>query len=136
MLLQARPISALPEQAIEPVPVPVEVPPGYWEREAVLALRPRTPMSLSVTEDSLEAVFRRVFSELGLLTESVEFRQIGGWEYSQLVPLGGKDGPAPPAFLMPLLIRVMPALRRRIADAVAAIRTDKPGRFIEQWYGE
>ncbi len=136
VLLQARPITALPEQSIEPVPVPVEVPPGYWEREAILAPKPRTPMSLSVTEDSLEGVFRRVFSELGLLAESVEFRQIGGWEYSRLVPLGGKDGPPPPAFLMPLLIRVMPALRRRIADAVAAIRTDKPGRFIEQWYGE
>ena len=38
-----------------------------------------------------------------------------------------------PAFLMPLLIReVVPTLRRRIADAVAAIRTDKPGRFLEQ----
>ena len=62
-------------------------------------------------------------------------RQIGGWEYSRLVPLGGKDRPAPPAFLMPLLIRLMPAMRRRIAD-VAAIRTDKPGRLIEQWYQE
>ena len=52
------------------------------------------------------------------------------------MPLGGKDGPEPPAFLMPLLIRVVPGLRRRIADAVAAVRTDKPGRFIEQWYRE
>ena len=37
---------------------------------------------------------------------------------------------------MPLLIRVVPAMRRRIANSVAAIRTDKPGSLIEQWYEE
>jgi pyruvate,water dikinase len=31
-LLQARPITALPETELEPVPV--EPPPGYWQREA------------------------------------------------------------------------------------------------------
>ena len=50
------------------------------------------------------------------------------------MPLGGKDRPAPPARLMPLLIRLVPRLRRRIADAVAAVRSDKAGHFVEQWY--
>jgi rifampicin phosphotransferase len=137
VLLQARPITALAEQSIEPVPVPVEVPPGYWEREASHAPKPWTPMSLSVAfADPRNRASRRWFSELGLLAETFELRQIGGWEYGRLVPLGGKDRPAPPAFLMPLLIRLVPAMRRRIADAVAAVRTDKPGRFIKQWHGE
>jgi rifampicin phosphotransferase len=134
VLLQARPITALPEQPIEPVPVPVEVPPGFWEREASHAPKPWTPMSLSVAfADPRNRASRRWFSELGLLAETFELRQIGGWEYGRLVPLGGKDRPAPPAFLMPLLIRLVPAMRRRIADAVAAVRTDKPGHFIKQW---
>jgi pyruvate,water dikinase len=75
-----------------------------------------------------------MFDEFGILAETVELAQIGGWEYLRLVPLGGKDRPAPPAWMMPLLIRLVPRLRRRIAGAVAAARSDKAGRFVEQWY--
>jgi pyruvate,water dikinase len=135
VLLQARPITALPDQVPEPLPVPVEVPSGFWEREASHAPTPWTPMSLSVAlGQARNRAMRRVFDEFGLLAETLEFAQIGGWEYTRLVPLGGKDRPAPPARLMPLLIRLVPRLRRRIADAVAAVRSDKAGRFVEQWY--
>jgi pyruvate,water dikinase len=134
-LLQARPVTALPDQAPEPVPVPVEVPPGFWEREASHSPKPWTPMSLSVVLDEpRNRALRRTFAEFGLLAETLELRQIGGWEYTRLVPLGGKDRPAPPARLMPLLIRLVPRLRRRIADAVAAVRSDKAGGFVERWY--
>jgi pyruvate,water dikinase len=134
VLLQARPITALPDQAPEPVPVPVEVPPGFWEREASHAPKPWTPMTLSVLGPARNRAMRRAFAEFGLLAETLEFAQIGGWEYTRLVPLGGRDRPAPPARLMPLLIRLVPRLRRRIADAVAATRSDKAGRFVEQWH--
>jgi pyruvate,water dikinase len=134
VLLQARPITALPDQLPEPVPVPVEAPPGFWEREASHAPKPWTPMSLSALGQARNRAVRRAFAEFGLLAETLEWAQIGGWEYTRLVPLGGKDRPAPPARLMPLLIRLVPRLRRRIADAVAAVRRDKAGRFVEQWY--
>jgi pyruvate,water dikinase len=135
VLLQARPITALPDQAPEPVPVRVEVPPGFWEREVSHAPKPLTPMSLSVALDQpRNRALRRTFAEFGLLAETLECRQIGGWEYTRLVPLGGKDRPPPPARLMPLLIRLVPRLRRRIADAVAAVRSDKAGDFVERWY--
>src|SRR6266545_4593158 len=134
VLLQARPITALPVQAAEPVPVPLEVPPGFWEREASHAPKPWTPMTLSALGHARNRAMRRAFAEFGPLAETLEFAQIGGWEYTRLVPLGGKDRPAPPARLMPLLIRLVPRLRRRIADAVAAVRSDKAGRFVEQWY--
>jgi len=136
VLLQARPITSLPEQPVEPVPVPVEVPPGFWEREASHAPKPWTPMSLSVAMEPRNHAIRRMFGELGLLADTLEFAQIGGWDYARLVPLGGKDRPAPPAFLMPLLIRLVPVMRRRVADAVTTIRTNKPGRLVEQWYDE
>ncbi len=134
VLLQARPITALPVQAAEPVPVPLEVPPGFWEREASHAPKPWTPMTLSALGHARNRAMRRAFAEFGPLAETLEFAQIGGWEYTRLVPLGGKDRPAPPARLMPLLIRLVPRLRRRIADAVAAVRSDTAGRFVEQWY--
>jgi rifampicin phosphotransferase len=137
VLLQARPITALPEQPVEPVPVSVDIPQGYWQREASHAPKPWTPMSLSVAfGDPRNQALRRLFFEFGLLAEALEFRQIGGWEYSRLVPLGGKDRPAPPAFLMPLLIRLVPEMRRRIAKSVATIRTDRPSRLVKQWYEE
>jgi rifampicin phosphotransferase len=137
ILLQARPITTLPEEPVEPVAVPAEPPPGYWEREASHAPKPWTPMSLSVgMGQPRNNAIRRLFGEFGLLAETLEFAEIGGWEYSRLVPLGGKDRPAPPAFLMPVLIRVVPAMRRRIADAVETIRSDKPGRLVDQWYAE
>jgi phosphohistidine swiveling domain-containing protein len=134
VLLQARPITALPDQVPEPVPVPVEVPPGFWEREASHAPKPWTPMTLSALGQERNRAMRRAFAEFGVLAETLEWAQIGGWEYTRLVPLGGKDRPAPPARLMPLLIRLVPRLRRRIRDAVAAVRSDKAGRFVEQWY--
>jgi len=135
VLLQARPVTALPGQAPEPVEVPVEVPPGFWQREASHAPRPWTPMSVSVAwGQPRNEAGRRTFEEFGILAETVEIAQIGGWDYLRVVPLGGRDRPAPPAWLMPLLIRLVPRLGRRIAAAVAAVRSDKAGRFVEQWY--
>src|SRR5215204_3720632 len=60
VLLQARPITTLPDQPVEPVPVPVEVPPGYWEREASHAPKPWTPMSLSVALEPRNHAIRRM----------------------------------------------------------------------------
>ncbi|HEY5881773.1 MAG TPA: PEP/pyruvate-binding domain-containing protein [Nakamurella sp.] len=135
VVLQARPVTALPEPAPLPVPVPAHAPPGFWEREASHAPRPWTPMCLSVFAGEVRnRAMRRMFAEFGLLADTLEFTQIGGWEYTRLVPLGGKDRPAPPAALMPLLIRLVPRLRRRIADAVAAVRSDKAGQLVERWY--
>jgi pyruvate,water dikinase len=137
VVLQARPVTALPEPPPVPVPVPVRVPPGFWEREASHAPVPWTPMCVSVfAGGSRNRAMRRMFAEFGLLADGLEFAQIGGWEYTRLVPLGGKDRPAPPAALVPLLIRLVPRLRGRIADAVTAIRSDKAGGFVEQWYGQ
>ena len=111
-LLQARPITGLPEQA----PVPVEPPPGFWRREVSHYPRPLSPM-FRVCQAAFNAAMRQMMSEFSLLAEGVEFREIGGWVYQRMVPLGGKDMPAPPAWLMPLLIRVVPPIRARIRGA-------------------
>ncbi|MFH5823708.1 PEP/pyruvate-binding domain-containing protein [Georgenia sp. AZ-5] len=44
-LLQARPITTLAGRPVTPVPIPVEVPPGYWERDAEHAPVPDTPFN-------------------------------------------------------------------------------------------
>ncbi|WP_460359658.1 PEP/pyruvate-binding domain-containing protein, partial [Actinoallomurus bryophytorum] len=131
-LLQARPITALPEPLPEPVPVPVEPPPGYWTREATHAPQPWSPFMRALFEVRTRAL-RDAFAEHGFLLEGLDVRDIGGWEYLRLVPLGGKDRGAPPSRLWPLLIRCVPALRRRIRTCVRAIRADTAGRLVERW---
>ena len=113
-LLQARPITALPEPATEMLPVPVEPPPGFWQRDATHYPQPLSPMtsSLLIRGFAGEPIgIKHMCDEFGLLLENVEFREIGGWVYNRAVPLGGKDRRAPPAWLMPLLIRVVPQMR-------------------------
>jgi pyruvate,water dikinase len=132
VLLQARPVTALP---VEPVPVPVEVPDGYWTREASHAPGPWHPFSRAYV-DLRNDPLRRMATEHGLLFDGVELRQIGGWEYMRVVPLGGKQPPPLPDWLVPVAFRLVPALRRRIRESVAAMRSDVPGRLVRRWSRE
>jgi rifampicin phosphotransferase len=132
LLLQARPITGVASRWVQPVPVPVEPPPGYWTREASHAPLPSTPFNRAARRSRAPGL-RRMCEQLGLLFETIDFREIGGWEYTRIVPLGGKDRPAPPA---PLLFRLVPPLRRRIKACVAAMRADVAGRLVRRWYQE
>lgn len=133
-ILQARPITALPALG-DHTPVSVEVPDGFWQRETTHFPRPASPM-LRGFMDLHNAAFREMCAAYGLLLEGVEMREIGGWMYARAVPLGGKERPAPPAAVLWLLARAVPQLRRRIAACREAIRCDKHGRDVEQWYAE
>ncbi len=135
VLLQARPITALPERQVDPVPLPVEPPSGYWTREASHAPVPWTPFNRAVLRPRASGI-RSMCEQLGLLFETIDFRDIGGWEYIRIVPIGGKDRPAPPAPLVPLLFRLVPPLRRRIKACVAAMRADMTGQMVGRWYRE
>jgi rifampicin phosphotransferase len=136
-LLQARPITTLSEAgAIVPVPVPVEPPPGFWQRESVHAPQPWTPMMRSFLFPSRTEVIRRGFEEFGALIETIDFAEIGGWEYASVVPFGGKAGPPPPDWLMWLLVRIVPSMRRRLQQCATAIREDKASQLVRRWYDE
>ncbi len=132
-LLQARPITVLPEADSVPVPVDSDPPPGYWIREASHAPRPWTPFTRKLMTVRNPA-FRQMMAEFGFLLDGIAVRDIGGWEYMRLVPLGGKDRRRPPDRLMPLLVRAVPSMRARIRDCVAAMRSDTAGRLIRRWY--
>ena len=132
-LLQARPVTALPRPQLE---IPVKIPGGYWEREASHAPRPWSPFTSSLTYEARNGALRQIMADFGLLIEAIEFREIGGWEYVRTVPLGGKDRPPPPAWLMPIVIRLVPAMRARIRRAVAAVRSDDAGALVDRWRRE
>ncbi len=133
-LLQARPVTALGQERVKPVPVPVEIPEGFWQREATHAPQPWTPLTSQLLFPMRNRALRRAFDELGMLIETLEMRNIGGWEYARLVPLGGKDRPTPPRWLFWLLTRLVPLLRVRVAQCVEAVRSQKAIHFIRQWH--
>jgi phosphohistidine swiveling domain-containing protein len=135
VLLQARPVTALPEPPVAPVPVAVEVPAGYWTRESSHAPLPWTRLTHAVYQNRVPAV-RTAVGELGLLIDGVDLRDIGGLEYMRVVPLGGKAPPRLPDWAVPLAFRLVPALRRRVRECVAAIGSDVAMRHIHRWTRE
>jgi hypothetical protein len=92
VLLQARPVTALPQQQVKPVQVAAEPPPGYWTREASHAPVPLTPFTRVVSSWRTPA-YRKMCAQLGLLFDTVDFRDIGGWQYIRVVPLDANDRP-------------------------------------------
>ena len=131
-LLQARPVTSLPEPPPAQVPVPVEVPDGFWRREASHSALPWTRMTRDVLALRNPAL-RVMADDLGLLVEGVAVQDIGGWEYLRIVPLGGKDRPPLPSWAAPLAFRLVPALRRRIRQAVVAADQDVPVQLVRSW---
>lgn len=135
-LLQARPITTLPDPVPTPVPVPVAPPEGFWEREASHYPRPLSPLSRTTLLTNVTHALRAALAEFSLLVEGLDHQEIGGWVYTRLVPLGGKDRTPPPDWLAPILFKLIQPLRARIQGSVEAVRSDKAGRFIERWYTE
>lgn len=128
-LLQARPITALP------MPVPADIPPGFWTRESIHAPDPLTPMMNSIWD--YNAGLRRAAEEFGFLITPIG-AEIAGWVYTAVEPVGAPKGaPAPPPpWLLPVLARIVPGLRRRVRQCLTAVRTDAPGRTVEHWYSQ
>jgi hypothetical protein len=140
-LLQARPITTLPSDALELIPIPIEVPPGYWERDDFHEPVPLSPFGRAFLAEQILKVFPAAFAEFGILLQQGEEVSIGGWMYRQMVPVGappagrGRRGP-PPRWLLRILMRVHPAIRRRIRAARQAIASDLSATIIRRWNDE
>jgi phosphohistidine swiveling domain-containing protein len=139
-MLQSRPITALPEPALVQVPVPVDPPPGFWERDLAHVPYPLSPLFRTAALPAHEKGICDSMEEFSMLIEGVRFREIGGWLYQRVVPLGAKEdapdrGP-PPAWLMPLLIRLVPSIRKRVKGLVEVFRGDVAAKTVERWYDE
>ncbi len=140
-LLQARPITTLPRTRSAHLPIPIEVPPGYWERDTLHQPAPFTPFSMAYWSEGRKA-FESVLADFGVLIARVEHAFIGGWLYGQVIPVGAppprRGGPptAPPRWLLGTLMRLHPAIRRRSRAAREAIEADLPMTTIRRWFDE
>ena len=143
-LLQARPITALPSDAPELIPIPIEVPPGYWTTDRFHWPTPASPFGRVMGEE-LRKTLPAAFAEFGILIDRAEHADIGGWLYAQVTPVGappagrsrgrGRQG-TPPRWLLALLMRLHPAIRRRTRAARQAIESDLPFALIRRWHEE
>jgi len=133
-MLQARPITTLREQAIEPIPMKIEVPPGYWESDAEHIPKPLSPMGRSVLLPSYTNGTQKMCTTTGFLLDRVEYRDIGGWIYMRLVPPGGKDMDPPPTWVMKIMLRLIPDLRARIRRGTEFVRNNESDVLVERWY--
>ncbi|MCO1580338.1 PEP-utilizing enzyme [Crossiella sp. SN42] len=113
-LVQARPITALPEQ-VEQIPVDAAPPPGFWVRDRN-SDRPWTAMQRSVFLPVFAEVSRHVFAFTTGARPAVA--QIGGWLYLSLPP----DTPAERA--------------QRLAHIAARIAAGEPLALVRRWQQE
>ncbi len=127
-LLQSRPITALPAP---PVPLPVEVPEGRWERDdhhAVLS-----PLGWTWFAPYPKAMARSLGAFLPL--KDVLARNVGGHLYLQMVMEGG-DGAPPPRWVLWLVSRLIPAMRRANEKCVELLDGETYLRTIDEWESE
>jgi len=143
-LLQARPITTLQRAGAELIPIPIEVPPGVWTTDPVHWPAPASPFG-SVMAEELRKTLPAAFAAFGILVDRAEHADIGGWLYAQVIPVGGpppgqqgrlaRSSP-PPRWLLALLMRLHPAIRRRTRAARLAIASDLSMSVIRRWYDE
>ncbi|MFC2014002.1 PEP/pyruvate-binding domain-containing protein [Chloroflexota bacterium] len=126
-LLQARPITALPDESEAHIPMPLAPPPGFWYR-SIHRPEPIMPMDRSICQEAFNNATRQLCDELGLLIEAIELREIGGWVYNRQVPIVGKEGSTLQASLL--------VIQDRMKKCIEAIRSDRVGHIMRLWYGE
>jgi phosphohistidine swiveling domain-containing protein len=113
-LLQSRPITVLP---IAPA---IELPKGTWMKDAAHFPEPISPFAATTHMHDAGRFFDPI-AEWGALPDGVDLRVIGHEVYTHVEPDdGGKD--PPPWWVLAAVVRIVPALRRKLAAAEHAIR--------------
>jgi rifampicin phosphotransferase len=125
-LLQSRPITALP------VAPDIEAPKGSWQKDAAHFAEPLSPFAASALLHSADQFFDDAIATWGLLPDSMQFKVIGHEPYLHVEPDdGGKN--APPWWLLGLLVRIVPSMRRKLRAAALAVGAGKLESVPAEW---
>ncbi|MGH3445787.1 MAG: PEP-utilizing enzyme, partial [Nocardioidaceae bacterium] len=128
LLLQARPITALPRAAI------VDLPPGTWVKEEERHPEPLTAFGASLVGPLVTDGLTEMAASWGALIERFEARPVGGEPYMRVTPLGGdRPGPPPPWWLFGALVRLVPPLRARMSTARRMLRPEVLQGALDDW---
>ncbi|MEQ1907229.1 MAG: PEP-utilizing enzyme [Vicinamibacterales bacterium] len=99
--------------------------PGSWILDGNHLDRPRCGYVSDLLERNATEGFRQGFARYGVLLDTIEFRSVNSLPYMAIRPLGAPPGASgtPPKWLFTLLLRLHPALRRRIKRANEVVTT-------------
>lgn len=130
VLLQARPITGLPLQP------EITFPPGRWVKDQSHFTGPVTPLAASVLLPAYEQGIAGMCEAFGLPLKTVAQRSYGGEVYTQDIDVSGTHDPsaAPPWWVLAVVFRLVPALRRcnRVAAASVGLLEELPRRWEEE----
>src|SRR5262245_26674609 len=112
-LLQSRPITALP------IAPDIEVPKGSWQKDAAHFAEPLSPFAASQLHGA-DQFLADAIATWGLLPDGMQLRVIGHEAYLHVEPDDGGKNP-PPWWLLGLLARVVPSMRRKLRAAAMAV---------------
>ena len=113
--------------------------PGRWELEtAHHGLRPLTPFLRDAYQRAFESGIVEPLERYGLPLASVEAKFVHGCLYMRPLAVGEKPGSTPkappPAFVMKMLSRLHPELRRRAKTAEQAFAQRRWRQEVDQWF--
>jgi len=106
-----------------------------WTLEDVHFPAPLTRWTATLWVKGETRAIKDLCAEYGLLLDGIEMREVGGRVYTTTVPLGGKVRKPPPAFLVPVLTRLVPELRRRIATMRRHEANEEYRTIVDRWLG-
>ena len=113
--------------------------PGRWELETSHhGLRPLSPFLRDTYQRAFEAGIVEPLRRYGLPLVTVQAKFVHGCLYMRPLAIGEKPGstpkPAPPAFVMKLIARLHPELRRRAKTAEDAFSQRRWRQEVDQWF--
>lgn len=127
-VLQARLITAVP---VEPqLEDPTE---GLWMRDSVHHAATITAFGASTNGEMSLRALAEIAPEFGLVVERFDAYWRSGDLYGRMVPVGGKEGPAPPWWVMAIVSRLHPGMRRRMRAARRAFESGLLERVSDEW---
>jgi phosphohistidine swiveling domain-containing protein len=125
LLLQARPITALP---VRPA---IEVPSGTWQKDSSHFPEPVSPFAAS-THLAGDWGAKSMLEEWGLMPDDIQVRVIGHEFYVHVEPDDGGASP-PPWWILALVARLLPSLRRKLKRARQVIEEGLLDTLPAQW---
>jgi phosphohistidine swiveling domain-containing protein len=106
-----------------------------WTLEDVHYPAPVTRWTATLWVKEESRAIKELCAEYGLLLDGVEMKELGGRVYTTTVPLGGKVRKPPPSFLVPVLAKLVPELRRRIGTMRRHERNQEYRAIVDRWLG-
>src|SRR5260370_37745539 len=87
----------------------------YWDGDEVVGAGRLSRWCAEIMVKRYAQGVKELAAEHGWLIDGIAIREVDGCVYYAVVPVGGKARKAPPKFLVPLLLKVVPEMRRRAA---------------------